>query len=188
MTKPRFIQLLTASRLFLAAAVAVLLTAAGPVDWALAVTFVLIGLIELTDLFDGHLARRWQVVSTFGKMFDPFCDAVSRLTVYWSLSQVGLCWTVVPLVMAVRDVTVAYIRAAKAGAGGDVSARWPGKLKAWIHGLTGLVLVLAALLAPDIVAYLVAPASIAVMFFSLAALADHLIAAWPALRETIPGD
>ncbi len=30
----------------------------------------------ITDALDGYLARRWQVVSTFGRIMDPFCDKV----------------------------------------------------------------------------------------------------------------
>jgi CDP-diacylglycerol--glycerol-3-phosphate 3-phosphatidyltransferase len=30
----------------------------------------------MTDALDGHLARRWNVVSEFGRLMDPFCDKV----------------------------------------------------------------------------------------------------------------
>ena len=41
--------------------------------------FVAIGLFILaaiTDALAGYLARRWEVVSTFGRLMDPFCDKV----------------------------------------------------------------------------------------------------------------
>lgn len=41
------------------------------------VTLALMILAHLTDLFDGNLARRHQVVSRLGKYGDPFMDAVS---------------------------------------------------------------------------------------------------------------
>ena len=33
-------------------------------------------LAVITDILDGYLARRWQVVSVFGRIMDPFCDKV----------------------------------------------------------------------------------------------------------------
>lgn len=36
----------------------------------------LFGAAALTDAIDGHLARRWRVVSKFGRVMDPFADKV----------------------------------------------------------------------------------------------------------------
>jgi len=33
-------------------------------------------LAAITDALDGYLARRWNVISTFGRVMDPFCDKV----------------------------------------------------------------------------------------------------------------
>ncbi len=33
-------------------------------------------LAAITDALDGYLARRWDVISTFGRVMDPFCDKV----------------------------------------------------------------------------------------------------------------
>ena len=33
-------------------------------------------LAAITDALDGHLARKWNVISTFGRVMDPFCDKV----------------------------------------------------------------------------------------------------------------
>ncbi len=100
---------------------------------------------ELSDLLDGALARRLGVVSRWGQMFDPFADSVSRLIVYWALARAGLTLAVLPLVMALRDVTVAYSRLAAADHGGSVSARLSGKIKAVVQGLGAMFLVSAPL-------------------------------------------
>ncbi len=184
--KPQYVQLLTGSRIGLAVVLALLVTGVGveefgPTCWVLWVGGVLMGIIEISDLVDGYLARKWRMVTDFGKMFDPYADAVSRVIVYWTLSRIGLVWPMVPLVLAVRDTTVAYVRAALAGNGRDVSARWLGKTKAIVHAITGCALVLASLVLPSIVPYLVAPASILVMLLSVVAGLDHLRNAWPTI-------
>ncbi len=145
------VQSWTASRIPVAAAFAVMALTAGD-GWVVRVVgLALLGLIELTDVTDGVMARSMGVVSPFGAMLDPFADSVSRLIVYWTLGQLGLVYAVVVLVMALRDVTVAYCRIVLAGAARSVSARRGGKIKAivqaivcfaawvgpWYWGLTG---------------------------------------------------
>lgn len=89
---------------------------------------------ELTDFFDGMLARKLGVVSEAGAMLDPYADSISRIIIYWALAGVGLVMPVVPIVMACRDITVAYSRVILGKAGKSVSAKWSGKIKAVVQG------------------------------------------------------
>ncbi len=139
------VQFLTAVRIPLAIAFAILLPASGEDPSLLAMCFVLLLLQEVSDALDGALARRLGVVSRWGQMFDPYADSVSRLIVYWALAQAGLALAIVPLVMALRDVTVAYSRLVAADHGGSVSARFSGKIKAWVQGLGAMLLTTAPL-------------------------------------------
>ena len=41
---------------------------------------VLALILEVTDVADGHIARKYDCVTTFGKLYDPFSDAFSRYT------------------------------------------------------------------------------------------------------------
>jgi len=134
------VNLLTGSRLVFAVVVAVLVPWAAEEPWAILVATALVGAVELSDLLDGHLARRHNVVSEFGKVFDPYADSVSRLTVYWALAMMGRSLYIVPLVMAVRDISVSYVRIVMMKRGWDGSARFAGKLKALVQGLAGLAL------------------------------------------------
>jgi CDP-diacylglycerol--glycerol-3-phosphate 3-phosphatidyltransferase len=100
----------------------------------------ILGIAEITDFLDGFLARRLGVVSETGAMLDPYSDSVSRLIVFWTLAGAGLALSFVPLVMAVRDVTVAYCRITWVRQGKSVSARWSGKIKALVQGLAAFAL------------------------------------------------
>lgn len=135
-----WINVLTGSRLAFALVMVLLTPWAVQERWAIVAGVILVLAIELTDLLDGMLARRQGVVSEFGKMFDPYSDSVSRLMVYWSLAVVGRALVFVPLVMAVRDVTVSYCRILLSRSGRDVSARFTGKLKALVQGVCALML------------------------------------------------
>ncbi len=137
------VQAVTAVRLPLAAAFALVILKPGTAPGALYAALALLVLIEVSDGLDGALARRLGVVSTWGEMFDPFADSASRLVVYWSLAAAGLTLGVLTLVMALRDVTVAYSRLLLQSRGRSVSARWSGKIKATVQGVGAMLLVLA---------------------------------------------
>ncbi len=142
------VQTLTAVRVPLAIAFASVLLLSTADSTRLLVCLALLVLQEVSDMLDGALARRLGVVSRWGQIFDPFADSVSRLIVYWALAQAGLALAVVPLVMALRDVTVAYSRLVAADHGGSVSARLSGKVKALVQGLGAMFLTAAPLHAP----------------------------------------
>ena len=44
--------------------------------WVLPVATALFIFAAVTDALDGYLARRWDVVSKFGRIMDPFCDKI----------------------------------------------------------------------------------------------------------------
>ena len=100
----------------------------------------LLVLIEATDLLDGIFARRHSLVSEYGAMLDPFADSLSRLIIYWSLASQGLVLFLVPLCMALRDITVAYARILLAKKAQSVSARSSGKIKASVQAVGSFLL------------------------------------------------
>jgi len=101
---------------------------------------------EVTDALDGFLARRYNLQSEWGAMLDPYADSVSRLIIYWALGQAGLALAVVVLVMAVRDVTVAYCRIIWTRQGRSVGAKLSGKAKAVVQFAGAFILLLLPLL------------------------------------------
>lgn len=93
----------------------------------------------LTDLWDGRLARKWQVVSTLGKMADPLMDKVFYLvafpTLIWLIMHQGesnvhalvmLSFTVLYLL---RDTWVTFLRSVGALYGANVAAMMLGKVR-----------------------------------------------------------
>jgi CDP-diacylglycerol--glycerol-3-phosphate 3-phosphatidyltransferase len=135
------VQAVTLSRIPLAIAFAAVLAAYRPLGLgAILACSAILAISEVTDILDGLLARRLGVVSETGAMLDPYSDSVSRLIVYWSLAWAGLALAFLPLVMAVRDVTVAYCRITWVRQGKSVSARWSGKVKAVVQGTAAFAL------------------------------------------------
>ncbi len=77
-----FINLLTLSRIFLAAVIFLLLTR--PEGYFLA--FILFFVAGVTDYFDGYLARKYNLTSKIGEILDPIADKILIVFVLFGLS------------------------------------------------------------------------------------------------------
>ena len=124
------IQSITLARIPLAVCFAIILLTGKDSQLKLALSLIILLLIEGTDAFDGIIARRLGLASEYGATLDPFADSISRLIVYSSMAAHNLVLLLVPLCMAVRDITVAYARIILAKKKLTVSARRSGKIKA----------------------------------------------------------
>lgn len=96
---------------------------------------------ELTDLFDGMVARYRNEVTDFGKILDPLADSISRLTIFICLIQGGLAPIYLIVFILYRDSLVATLRTVCAYRSVVVSARWSGKTKA-IFQATAILIIL----------------------------------------------
>ena len=113
------------------------LAVAGP-GWLLLPLWIVLLLIELSDLFDGVAARAFGKESEIGKILDPCADSISRLTYFLCLGSIGLMPLWVLLVLVYRDVGVAYIRVMISRSKVLMPARTSGKVKAWIYAVAGI--------------------------------------------------
>jgi CDP-diacylglycerol--glycerol-3-phosphate 3-phosphatidyltransferase len=114
--------------------------------WARITALGIVVLSELSDAFDGHLARSRGEVTDFGKLLDPLADSVSRMSVFIAFMAAGIIpWWMV-LVFVYRDSLISTMRTICAYRGQVVAARSSGKIKAIIQA-TVIIIVLAARIA-----------------------------------------
>lgn len=102
---------LTVLRILLvpAFAAALLVDGGGSVGWRL-VAAGLFTVAALTDRLDGWLARRWELVTTFGVIADPIADKLLIGSALVLLSWMGEIWWWVTVVILVREVGVTVLR------------------------------------------------------------------------------
>jgi CDP-diacylglycerol--glycerol-3-phosphate 3-phosphatidyltransferase len=129
------LQIMTLIRIPMGAAFGLVLVYAAGGSLKLIACLALLILIEASDLLDGVFARRYDLVSEYGAMLDPYADSITRLIVYWSMAANDLVLFLVPLAMALRDVTVAYARISLAKKNRTVSAKRSGKIKAMFQAI-----------------------------------------------------
>jgi CDP-diacylglycerol--glycerol-3-phosphate 3-phosphatidyltransferase len=96
-------------------------------------SLLIVCISELTDLFDGMVARKMNQVTDLGKILDPFADSISRLTVFvcFTMADIGHIFFV--LIILYRDSMVSTIRTVCAFRGKIVHARKSGKIKAIVQ-------------------------------------------------------
>jgi CDP-diacylglycerol--glycerol-3-phosphate 3-phosphatidyltransferase len=92
-------------------------------------------LIELSDMFDGMIARSRGEVTDFGKVFDPVADSVSRQTVFISFMVTGIIPLWVYLIFFYRDAFMQLLRIICASEGLVLAARMSGKIKAVLQAV-----------------------------------------------------
>jgi len=98
---------------------------------------------ELSDIFDGVIARRTNQVSDLGKLLDPMADSVFRLSVFFTFTQTIIHLPLLlVLLLFYRDTLVATVRNLCALNGYALAARKSGKLKAIIQAITSFIIVI----------------------------------------------
>jgi len=103
--------------------------------WGTIIAAVLALLLELSDLADGYIARKYNIVSDFGKLFDPFSDAFCRYTLFLGLYAIGIADLWMVLAIFYRDSAISFFRSVAGVRNVVLSARPSGKVKAWIQGV-----------------------------------------------------
>lgn len=104
----------------------------------------LFAISELSDAFDGYLARRFNQVTDFGKLLDPMADSIYRIAVFLTFTRPPI---EVPLLLVFvflyRDSVISTLRTICAFRGFALAARASGKIKAVIQAVSaGVILVL----------------------------------------------
>jgi len=98
---------------------------------------------SLTDILDGHLARRRNQVSNLGKLLDPIADKllVSAALIVLVEKHLAPAWAVV--VILGREFIVTGLRSVAATEGIVIQAQTSGKIKMWAQCVAIVALLVA---------------------------------------------
>ena len=103
---------------------------------------ILFILASLTDLLDGHIARKYNLVTDFGKFIDPVADKLLVLTTLVMLVRNGMMEAWVVLVILCRELAVDGLRMVAVGQGKVIAAGKIGKWKTTFQMVTIVVILL----------------------------------------------
>ena len=107
----------------------------GPINLAYFISFFLFVIASLTDMLDGKIARKYNLVTDMGKFLDPVADKllVNLALIYLAIPHFGTNNAVIPLscviIMIGRDLIIDAFRLVASSKGSVVAANIFGKLK-----------------------------------------------------------
>ncbi|MGP1345168.1 MAG: CDP-alcohol phosphatidyltransferase family protein [Phycisphaerales bacterium] len=207
MTRREIPNVLTIVRIALAGAFFVMLALADPAGdggggsaGLLIAAAVVFAVAAGTDALDGFLARRWDAVSAFGRVMDPFADKVLILGGFIMLAGANFhvpggadsagggavvitgvaSW--MPVVVLARELFVTSIRGVYEARGVDFSASLTGKLKMIAQSVGIPVIVVVAALHEPIG---IGTASAINTGVAWAVVVITTVSAWPYIRKGI---
>ena len=157
--------------LFRLALIPVYLTLYLDEDYALSA--VILGLSCLTDLVDGQIARRFNMVTKLGKVLDPLADKLTQLVmmICLSLRYRVLKYLIVLFLIKEFFQLFAMLGAMQHGKALD-GALMSGKISTTVLFVSLIVMVLL----PDLPAPLVSAISLVCLVFLLFAFGDYILA------------
>ena len=130
-------------------------------------TIIVYGFSSLTDIVDGIIARKFNMISTFGKVFDPVADKLTQMAIIICLAIHFGWYMLIPLaIFVVKEVGMNIV--------GLVAAKKTGKIKgAMWHGKLNTVLFFVIMVVhllwyniPPVVSYVFVSISVTMMLVS----------------------
>lgn len=128
---------------------------------------------SLTDMLDGKIARKYNLVTDFGKFMDPLADkllVVSALVCFIELDRIP-AWIVI--IIIAREFIISGFRLVAAEAGIVIAASWWGK---WKTAVTMITIILMIPNFPGTAVYIIEQVLIYVsLILTVVSLIDYLV-------------
>lgn len=99
--------------------------------WALCVALGIFAIATLTDRLDGHIARKKNLVTTFGKLMDPLADKILVMAAFICFVQKDIPFVnaAVVVIILARELIVTGVRLIAMGENAVIAASIWGKAK-----------------------------------------------------------
>lgn len=102
---------------------------------------VLFIIASLTDLFDGKIARKYNMVTNFGKFMDPLADKLLVCSALICLIELGQLAAWVVIVIISREFIISGFRLVAADNGVVIAASYWGKFKTTFQMIAVILLI-----------------------------------------------
>lgn len=93
------------------------------------VALVIFAVASITDFLDGKIARKHNLITTFGKLCDPVADKMLTTAALLAFMQLGLCDIWVVMIILTREFLVTSFRLVSSAQGVVIPAGILGKIK-----------------------------------------------------------
>ena len=149
--------------------------------------YIIVGILfiiaSLTDFLDGYVARKYNLVTDFGKMIDAISDKLLTNSVLIILACNGKISTIVAVVIVMRDIVVDSIKMVIGNQGAAVAAIGLAKVKTATL-MVGIILTLFSNLPFELISLRISDFLLAIAaVLSIISAAKYYIIAKPYLQN-----
>ncbi len=118
---------------------------------------LLFALGAFTDYLDGYIARKYKIVSDFGKIMDPVADKLLVFSAFICFVQLGIVQAWMVIIIISRDFFVSGVRIMAAKKGGDIieASGW-GKTKTLMQ-ILAIIIILALIAIQNTIEFYASP-------------------------------
>ena len=106
------------------------------------IALVIFVIASLTDLFDGKIARKYNLITDFGKFMDPLADKLLVCSALICFIELGLLPAWVVLIIIAREFIISGFRLVASDNGIVIAASYWGKFKTVFQMIMVIVLML----------------------------------------------
>ncbi len=93
------------------------------------IAFLIFIVASFTDLLDGKIARKYNLVTNFGKIMDPLADKILVYSAFCLMVENGLVPGWMLIIILAREFAIAGMRTVAASEGIVIAAGMSGKIK-----------------------------------------------------------
>ena len=88
---------------------------------------------DMTDILDGYIARKRNLVTNFGKLMDPIADKLLFCSAFIMMTYMHMLNPILCIIFVGREIIVSGFRLVTANSGKVIAANWLGKLKSGLQ-------------------------------------------------------
>ena len=129
---------------------------------------------SITDFLDGRIARKYNLVTDFGKFMDPLADKLLVLSALICMIDYDLVAGWMVIIIVARELTVSILRAIAADNGKVIAASGGGKIKTTSQMIAIIFLLIGANFSNDIILLIGTVAMYIATIFTLYSGIDYL--------------
>lgn len=109
------------------------------------VSLLIFAFASITDFIDGNMARKYNLITDFGKFLDPLADKMLTTAAFLAFIELkigtGIVW--ITFIILIREFLITSLRLISSGKGKVIAANMWGKLKT-VSQMVSIVYILAS--------------------------------------------